>query len=88
VRNGRVRFATAAVLGSMIELVACADPAAEQARKVLEADKINLFGDAAAYYTCSHQAVIVAGECERYWQIYRHDRELFVAKYGAGSDQH
>jgi hypothetical protein len=65
-----------------IAVAGCADPAAEQARRERQADQINLFGDAATYYTCTHKAVQLAGECRRWWEAYEHDYAAFIAKYG------
>ena len=65
-----------------IAIAGCADPAAEQARRERQADQINLFGDAATYYTCTHKAVQLAGECRRWREAYERDYAAFMAKYG------
>jgi hypothetical protein len=71
-----------AALATVLTLAACADPADEQMTRQREADQITLFGGAAAYYSCTHKAAQLAGECRRWREAYERDYAAFVAKYG------
>ena len=63
-------------------LVACADPAAEQAARERDLARIQVLGDAMFYYRCTHQAHQFAGECKRWEKDYEDDYAAFIAKYG------
>jgi hypothetical protein len=69
-------------LVAALTLTACADPAVEQVRRERETDQITLFADAATYYTCTHKATQLAGECRPWLEAYRRDYAAFMAKYG------
>jgi len=66
---------------AVLMLAACADTAADL-RRERETDQIKLFADAAAYYSCTHKAVQIAGECRRWREAYERDYAAFMAKYG------
>ena len=70
---------------ALLALVACADPAAEQARREREDARLTVLGDAMFYWRCTHQAVIEAGDCRQWSEAYERDRAMFRAKYGAGN---
>ena len=70
----------------VLALVACADPAAEQAKRDFDNAKLTVMADAAFYWRCSHQPVVMAGECREFSEAFERDRAAFVAKYGSGKN--
>jgi len=81
-RAGASRFLVALALA----LIGCADPATEQAKREFEAAKLNLMAEAAFYWRCTHQAVVVAGDCRQWSEAYERDLAAFKAQYGDANE--
>ena len=75
-----MRLAALALLAPT--LVACADPATEQAARDYEKAKLTVLGDAMFYWKCIHQGHQFSGECRPWREAYERDYAAFIAKYG------
>jgi len=66
----------------LLALSACANPAAEQAKRARDDAQLMVMGDAVFYWQCAHKVVQLAGECRHWSEAYEHDKAAFMAKYG------
>lgn len=69
-------------LALALALVACADPAEQQAARDREDARLKVLGDAVFYWRCEHDPAVVAGGCNHWRAIYEHDYAVFMARFG------
>ena len=69
-----------------LALAACADPVAEQAKREFDNAKLTVMADAAFYWRCTHQPVVMAGECREFSEAFERDFAAFKARYGNGKN--
>jgi hypothetical protein len=69
------------LVAALLALAGCASQADDTSRA---ADRLKLITEAAFYYRCEHQPVVVAAECLSWLRAYDRDLAAFEVKYPSG----